>query len=164
MIIIEPAVELWKQDDRVSHVAKCARVCYGNEFKGGNDEKTYKALESSNHWSMFRHETYYACIPCPSYVEQIYKIMDLRYRNCPYIEWFRWKYSIYIIINGNALRDLELNDIELYTLIQSNLISPLEASSVYYLWQHHMRYTFYVTTQISTSRELNRCKLDNCIA
>lgn len=36
MKIIEPKVELWRQEDAKAHVARCARVCYGKET--GNDE------------------------------------------------------------------------------------------------------------------------------
>lgn len=62
MKIIEPKVELWKQgNDTKAHVARCARVCYGRET--GNDEATIKRLIDSRHWSMFRHETYYAAVP-----------------------------------------------------------------------------------------------------
>lgn len=58
MKIIEPKVELWKQgDDAKAHVARCARVCYGRET--GNDEATIKRLINDEHWSMFRHGTYY---------------------------------------------------------------------------------------------------------
>lgn len=35
MKIIEPKVELWRQEDAKAHVARCARVCYGKET--GND-------------------------------------------------------------------------------------------------------------------------------
>jgi len=61
MKIIEPKVELWRQEDAKAHVARCARVCYGKET--GNDEATVKRLINSKHWSMFRHETVYAMIP-----------------------------------------------------------------------------------------------------
>lgn len=58
MKIIEPKVELWQQgDDSKAHVARCARVCYGRE--SGNDEATIKRLINDEHWSMFRHGTYY---------------------------------------------------------------------------------------------------------
>lgn len=40
MKIIEPKVELWRQEDAKAHVARCARVCYGKET--GNDEASYK--------------------------------------------------------------------------------------------------------------------------
>ena len=43
MKIIEPKVELWQQgNDAKTHVARCARVCYGRET--GNDEATIKRL------------------------------------------------------------------------------------------------------------------------
>lgn len=58
MKIIEPKVELWQQgNDSKAHVARCARVCYGRE--SGNDEATIKRLINDEHWSMFRHGTYY---------------------------------------------------------------------------------------------------------
>lgn len=58
MKIIEPKVELWKQgDDAKAHVARCARVCYGRT--SGNDGATIKRLINDEHWSMFRHGTYY---------------------------------------------------------------------------------------------------------
>lgn len=44
MKIIEPKVELWRQEDAKAHVARCARVCYGKET--GNDEATVKRLYS----------------------------------------------------------------------------------------------------------------------
>ena len=43
MNIVEPSVELWTQGiDKVKHVAKCARVCYGRE--SGNDNALYQNL------------------------------------------------------------------------------------------------------------------------
>jgi hypothetical protein len=48
MKIIEPKVELWRQEDAKAHVARCARVCYGREI--GNDQATIKRLIDSEHW------------------------------------------------------------------------------------------------------------------
>ena len=45
MKIIEPKVELWRQEDAKAHVARCVRVCYGKET--GNDEATVKRLINS---------------------------------------------------------------------------------------------------------------------
>lgn len=45
------------RNDSKAHVARCARVCYGRET--GNDEATIKRLINDEHWSMFRHGTYY---------------------------------------------------------------------------------------------------------
>lgn len=46
MKIIEPKVELWRQEDAKAHVARCARVCYGKET--GNDEATIKRLHGES--------------------------------------------------------------------------------------------------------------------
>lgn len=74
MKIIEPKVELWQQGgDAKAHVARCARVCYGREI--GNDQATIKRLIDSEHWSMFRHGTYYILVKklWKKYTEAIYK-------------------------------------------------------------------------------------------
>ena len=47
MKIIEPSVELWKQDDAIAHVARCARICYRKET--GNDERLCNNLIKSKH-------------------------------------------------------------------------------------------------------------------
>ena len=59
MEIIKPSVELLSQGtDIIAHVAKCARVCYGSD-KTIDNERTYKNLLKSKHYSMFRHESRY---------------------------------------------------------------------------------------------------------
>lgn len=45
MKIIEPKVELWRQEDAKAHVARCARVCYGKET--GNDEATVNRFRTT---------------------------------------------------------------------------------------------------------------------
>ena len=61
MILIEPKVELLKEDNFYSHVANCARVCYAsNNNSNINDEQFCKnVLIANNHLSMFRHATIY---------------------------------------------------------------------------------------------------------
>lgn len=157
MKITIPKVELWQQDDKVAHVARCARVCYGRE--SGNDEALYDSLERRNHLSMYRHETYYAAV--------LYKKDSIiwqcltGYIYCPYIKWVTYKNNTYIIINGNFLRNIAKNNPVLFHLIYDNQIAPEEAEQIEPIWQHFMRYTFCVTTQISTSRELNRVSPNN---
>ena len=51
MKIIEPSVELWKQENDIAHAVRCARVCYKRE--SGNDEATYKRLIESKHYSVY---------------------------------------------------------------------------------------------------------------
>ena len=61
MILIEPKVELLKEDNFYSHVANCAKVCYAsNNNSNINDEQFCKnVLIANNHLSMFRHATIY---------------------------------------------------------------------------------------------------------
>lgn len=158
MKIIEPKVELWKQgNDAEAHVARCARVCYGKET--GNDEATIKRLIDSRHWSMFRHETYYAAIPIEEDII-IYKVLP-NYKNCPYIKYFTYDNICYIITNGDFMMDIKKYNPVLYNNILYCQIAEDYAKSIEYIFNHYVRYTFCIDTQISTSRELNRVSPNN---
>ena len=158
MKIIEPNVELWQQDDKVTHVARCARVCYGRE--SGNDEALYGGLERRNHLSMYRHETYYAAINTIDKYSLVFEALA-GYQHCPYINYVTFKGKTYIVANGNFLRDIAKDNPVLFHMIYDNQISPEEAEQIEPIWEHFMRYTFCVITQISTSRELNRVSPNN---
>lgn len=159
MKIIEPNVKLWQQgEDKVAHVARCARVCYKKEI--GNDYVLYSSLERRNHLSMYRHETYYAAI---NNVDKHSLVSEALagYQHCPYINYITYKDKTYIITNGNFLRDIAKDNPVLFHMIYNNQIAPEEAEQIEPIWKHFMRYTFYVDTQISTSRELNRVSPNN---
>lgn len=159
MKIVEPSVELWTQGiDKVKHVAKCARVCYGRE--SGNDNALYQNLENIKHLSMFRHETYYSAIPIESNSELIYVALS-RYMYNPYIKYVTYKDYCYIVTNGNFIRDIKNSNPVLYKYIINYQLTPDEAKEIEPIWQSFMRYTFCVVTQISTSRELNRVSPNN---
>ena len=158
MKIIKPKVELWQQDDKIAHVARCARVCYKKET--GNDNALYGNLERSKHWSMFRHETYYATINTAKNKSLIFDALA-GYQHCPYINYVTYKSKTYIVTNGNFIRDIVNDDPVLFNLIYDNQITFEEAEQIEPIWQHFMRYTFCVDTQISTSRELNRVSPNN---
>ena len=62
--IVNPSVEFISEENlsAASHIAKCARVCYGKEYKAPDkerDEKMIDGLESRGHTSMFRHSSIY---------------------------------------------------------------------------------------------------------
>ena len=159
MKIVEPKIELWQQgENKVTHVARCARVCYGRE--SGNDEALYGSLERRNHLSMYRHETYYAAIDTVDKRSLIFKALA-GYQHCPYINYVTYKDKTYIITNGNFLRDIAKDNPVLFHMIYDNQITPEEAEQIKPIWKHFMRYTFCVVTQISTSRELNRVSPNN---
>lgn len=158
MKIIEPNVELWTPADNVSHVARCARVCYKKE--SGNDNTLYGNLERSKHLSMFRHETYYAVVNTADKRSFLFKAL-VGYQHCPYINYITFKDKTYIVTNGNFLRDIAKNNPVLFHIIYDNQLTPKEAEQIEPIWKHFMRYTFCVVTQISTSRELNRVSPNN---
>lgn len=155
MKIIEPSVELWKQDDAISHVARCARICYRKE--SGNDERLCNNLIKSKHWSMFRHETVYAIIPFIK-VCNMWSLIMPHYINCPYIDWINFNNVFYVVTNGNFLLDVEKKNPVLYEwLIKYRVTTDtFEKEAKIPSIREMIRYTFRVTTQISTSRELNR--------
>ena len=158
MKIIKPEVSLWIQHDKVAHVARCARVCYGREQ--GNNNALYDSLEKRNHLSMYRHETYYSAVPIKGKDDLIYSALN-GYLYNPYIKYITYKDYCYIITNGNFLRDIQKINPFLYNSIYNYQITPEEAEQIEPIWKHFMRYTFCVTTQISTSRELNRVSPNN---
>lgn len=146
MKIIEPKVELWRQEDAKAHVARCARVCYGKET--GNDEATVKTLINSKHWSMFRHGTYYMIA---NDSDKILEIIIINYADTIGFSYGYKKHVYYITVNGNWALDHKTQFDYL-----SKYIVPIEDFRNTEIGFHMMRYTFCVDTQISTSRELNR--------
>lgn len=147
MKIIEPKVELWQQgDDAKAHVARCARVCYGRT--SGNDEATIKRLINDEHWSMFRHGTYYIIA---NDSDKTLETIVINYANTIGFSYHYEKHVYYITVNGNWALDHKVPFEYL-----SKYIVPVEDFRNTEIGFHMMRYTFCVDTQISTSRELNR--------
>ena len=166
MKIIEPNVELWKQTDEVAHVCRCARVCYRKE--SGNDERLIQSLKLRKHLSVFRHFTYYYIMPAyvlhSSYkTNQVLWIADLCKvinTHCQIVVGIDIRYAgdnYYIVANGQWV-------IEHQDLVKSLDEYKLTADEFFnydVISYNMMRYTFKVTTQISTSRELNRVSPNN---
>ncbi len=146
MKIIEPKVELWRQEDAKAHVARCARVCYGKET--GNDEATVKRLINSKHWSMFRHITYHIIA---NDSDKDLENLIINHANTIGFSYHYEKHIYYITVNGNWALDHKVPFEYL-----SKYIVPIEDFRNTEIGFHMMRYTFCVDTQISTSRELNR--------
>lgn len=152
MNIIKPAVELWHQDaDWIHHVAKCARICYASD--GSNDVKLVDNLLKLDHLSMFRHRSIYYIIPKDSkYIELV-----TRLEFSPYVEYLVGSEAIYLATNGHFYIEHKDN-------ILKSLDSFIVTAEEFINWElgwRLMRYTFKVTTQISTSRELNRVSPNN---
>ena len=152
MEIIKPQVELWVQDDPITHVARCARVCYASDKTTGN-EAMYNRLLDAGHNSMFRHESVYIIAPGRS---DRYELID-SFEFCPFVD-YRIDYDnneIYISTNRQFFMENES-----IRYFGEWLVTPSEFSATL-LGKELMRYTFKVVTQISTSRELNRVSPNN---
>lgn len=158
MKIIEPSVELWLQEDVTAHIARCARICYGRD--SGNDFVLCNNLLHNKHWSMFRHESVYAIIPEKD-VKHLWYDVTVNYMECPYIDWIKFRDNYYVATNGNFLLDVKEKSPVLYKWLTQYRVDALTFNNIHPLVSNLMRYTFKVTTQISTSRELNRVSPNN---
>lgn len=157
MKIIEPNVELLEQTYLISHVARCARICYRKET--GNDKALYDSLIKRNHLSMFRHVTQYYIVPkqcVPKWVDDYMNAITFNAK----IVGIDIDYSLgfyYIAVNGQW----NLEHPGLISIINKCVVDAKEFANANETSWNMMRYTFKVTTQISTSRELNRVSPNN---
>lgn len=164
MMIIKPNVKLIEQGENIiSHVARCARVCYKRE--NGNDEKLVENLYKNHHWSMFRHETHYCIVPTDediaiwlSSLHQVGKVMNQKIVGMD-IDLLADYYSksFIVVFNGNW----KLDNINFANQLSNYEVSADKFANYSEQTRNMMRYTFKITTQISTSRELNRVSPNN---
>lgn len=153
MILIEPKVELLKEDNFYSHVANCARVCYAsNNNSNVSDEQFCKnVLIANNHLSMFRHATIYCKYNKNDWNRYTVDTFHLA-QNINVIDLE----DLYVIMNGQSYLEFKRNNIAENLKIDSHIIKDLPNEL-----NEYKRFTFKVTTQISTSRELNRVSPNN---
>lgn len=153
MILIEPKVELLKEDNFYSHVANCARVCYAsNNNSNISDEQFCKnVLIANNHLSMFRHATIYCKYNKNDWNRYTVDTFHLA-QNINVIDIG----DLYVIMNGQSYLEFKRNNIAETLKIDSHIIKDLPNEL-----NEYKRFTFKVITQISTSRELNRVSPNN---
>lgn len=152
MKIVRPKVEEWIPEDSISHVARCARVCYALKT-GRDDGQLYDDLIKSKHLSMLRHDSHYYIM---SKFTSVAKHIIDNFEECPYIEFASYKDKLYVAINGQFLFD---------HLDAGTILYEYEVSREHFaeteIGHELMRYTFNIITQVSTSRELNRVSPNN---
>lgn len=153
MILIEPKVELLKEDNFYSHVANCARVCYAsNNNSNISDEQFCKnVLIANNHLSMFRHATIYCKYNKNDWNRYTVDTFHLA-QNINVIDIG----DLYVIMNGQSYLEFKRNNIAENLKIDNHIIKDLPNEL-----KEYKRFTFKVITQISTSRELNRVSPNN---
>lgn len=153
MILIKPKVELLKEDNFYSHVANCARVCYAsNNNSNISDEQFCKnILIANNHLSMFRHATIYCKYNKNDWNRYTVDTFHLA-QNINVIDLG----DLYVIMNGQSYLEFKRNNIAENLKIDNHIVKDLPNEL-----NEYKRFTFKVTTQISTSRELNRVSPNN---
>lgn len=158
--ILKNKVQLWEQgEDWMAHVARCARICYASSKTDGNEQMVQR-LYQQGHTSMFRHRSMYWALPVDSIKWSALYAMA---KNNPYIRVKREGQDglgdiVFISTNGHFWLD-HGQELELMGITEENQCSPeLMASGP---GKDIMRYTFWLRTQVSTSRELNRVSPNN---
>lgn len=153
--LIDPKVELFSEENVTpeQHIARCARVCYGNEDKPHTPEQDKKLVEGlikNGHLSMLRHASVYAS----TIYESPYQLEVLR--AIPYNNYSaaalstnmqEWQYG-----KTGKMMSVE-------PLSQERMLSGIKMGNPDYFDIY--RLTFCITTQIATSRELNRKSPNN---
>ena len=156
MELIEPEVELLSELDITpeSHIARCARVCYGREHKEPNqeaDKKLVEGLISRGHLSMLRHASMYL-----SHIEDIPQLLAMRIANSCY-----WNYDAIREYASTNLQEFTQSGVEKEPVAVIDNNRFLEECAKHPRLFKLYRLTFCITTQISTSRELNRVSPNN---
>lgn len=169
MRFTEPHVEWWQQTTLAQHIARVGRICYkakGKQPEEGlseqeveafiqkRDEERCKGFWESGHRSMYRHGTVYFFMPnekgLPNYI--------WAYLNAsPYIDYATKNHKVWISTNMQfLLENKNLMDVlSPYGVSEEDFIEKAkkyECEDAFTI----LRMTIVVTTQISTSRELNR--------
>lgn len=165
MILVKPKVEYWSENEDlifdVSHIAKCARLSHMST--GTNDRRLIDFLIKQKHLSTFRHGSSYYIIPERSAIKDADLLYFCRtipthspYVHCVYDEEKQLYFlstNVQYVIEHSKL-DAKINNYAV-TLSElkryGNIVEPI------------IRHTFCITTQISTTRELNRVSPNNII-
>ena len=176
MKLVIPGVEWWPQKTGTQQIARVGRICYKSkgkkpdenlsedkkeEFLEKQAEKLVNRFWESGHRSMLRHGTLYFFIKNDSKLpKHLWSFLVAS----PYINYVVKEKRVWISSNmqflgehGNILTMLEAYNVEEAEFIEK--AQKYECKAALSL----LRMTLVVTTQISTSRELNRTS-PNCIS
>lgn len=162
MKIVEPKVELWCQVNINDHITRCAQVCYRSD-REVDSEKFIEARLKAGHVSILRHGTKYYKIPNFKDSDQtLYIIRNKLIDNIKRLKYVHLAYDckyVYVAVNMQQY----YNASELFEGLEQYEIDEIEAFNIQVLHQNIFRYTFYIQTQISTTRELNRVSPNNIL-
>ena len=158
MKIVEPQVELWKQEPTLDgawhQIARATRVCYQSKPRDGESDEAFvnrvilkpATREDGSidfdkcHGAMLEHGTIYLTIPIASFRTHIWKHILNKYSR---------------VIHGHLCGDTYCNCVttNMRVILENNLQDDLKFISAP---THHIkRTTFSVITDIGVTRELN---------
>jgi len=151
MKINEPkAYYLEQSNDEVTHIAKCARICYANENHVGNENYLCNFLLKNRHYSMLRHVGVYYIIPY-----DVGFFVPSKYGS--YMNIHRNEGFVYVSTNRQCANEC-MSDYTKYEISYSDALKHKE-----FIEQKMIYLTFICNSQIAISREYNR-KSPNAIA
>nr|DAW35350.1 MAG TPA: Thymidylate synthase complementing protein [Caudoviricetes sp.] len=160
--LIDPKVELFSEENVTpeQHIARCARVCYGGEDKPHTkeqDEKLVEGLIKKGHLSMLRHASKYFSLGDVTF-NDIRVLNAISYNTiAPYKEGIL-STNLQEIAHGKTRKILY--DYRSYLDIsQKDMLNYVSTGAPEVI--NAYRLTFCITTQIATSRELNRKSPNN---
>ena len=180
MKYIKPAVEWWPQQSLTQQIARTGRICYKSQgaqpsetltaeereqFFAESDTRRTQAFWESGHRSMYRHGTVYYFVP------NAHELPNWAYCTFgadPYINCICMKNNGPAWLSTNAQWMMEHT--KLSALLQPYVVS--EDEFIAHIQEYPqsararkafnlLRMTMVVTTQISTTRELNRTSPNN---
>ena len=169
MKFTEPQVEWWQQTSLAQHIARVGRICYkakGKQpgkgmteeeveaFIQKRDEERCKGFWESGHRSMYRHGTIYFFMP---HEKGLHNYIWAYLNASPYIDYATKNHKVWISTNMQFLLENKnmMDALSPYDVSEDEFIEKAqkyECEEAFYI----IRMTLVVTTQISTSRELNR--------
>lgn len=165
MNIVQPKVEIWKQDDGIdgmwSHIARCTRVCYQSERRKNKDETDEEFVKrvilrhkpdhsAANHLAMLEHGTVYLTIPNDTQKNLIF--VDVLTHD-PYTKCKLEHTGEYNVINYHITTNLRV-------LITHGIIGALKFITKLTEY-HYRRVSVCFTTNIGVSREFNRHRVNS---
>lgn len=164
MKLIKPSVELWSEENVTpeQHIARCARVCYGHEGEGRDPKKLVDTLIKSGHISMLRHASKYFSVDDSGQPFNALKSNEYaKAEVVPYnhvcgsseLGTFHLSTNLQEYLYGDTGHIFVDNEISVSDFLEKARQKPILFSI--------FRLTFCLTTQISTSRELNRVSPNN---
>ena len=169
MKLIKPQVELWPaSDDWQDVVARAARLCYASEGGQKSAEDFCEMLKKRGHVSMFRHGSRYFIIPnvnmrqkegeesvVPSWL--FTALTNSPYVNIVYYKSKKHHRSYFLSTNEQYVQEhpMVMAEIKTFEVTLEQFCKRAQELNFTTAFMC-IRYTVCVTTQISTSRELNR--------